>query len=157
MGCLQGDDAKRMPVNFVSCLSYWLSKQITSHRDRGGCKAALSAAGDFIAPLMLRKGASVLRVMTSAVRQKLPHRQRYKWRGRARSSCGSPRVDHRIVELDEVLAVTDEVLEPIRKLLESIESDVIPYRARDSFGSAQMWKPEHRRSADRNGLRYPSD
>jgi hypothetical protein len=48
-------------------------------------------------------------------------------------------------------------LEPIRKLLESDESDVIPYQALDSVGERSMWKPEHRRGADRSGLRYPSD
>jgi len=49
-------------------------------------------------------------------------------------------------------------LEPIRKLLESNESDVIPYQAHDSLGGERpMWKPEHRRAADRSSLRYPSD
>jgi transposase len=48
-------------------------------------------------------------------------------------------------------------LEPIRKLLESNESDVIPCQALDSAGERPMWKPEHRRAADRTGLRYPSD
>src|SRR5208283_4984050 len=50
-----------------------------------------------------------------------------------------------------------EGLEPIRKLLESNESVVIPYQALDSAGERPMWKPEHRRAADRTGLRYPSD
>ena len=34
---------------------------------------------------------------------------------------------------------------------------MIPYWALDSFGSARCGKPEHRRAADRNSLRYPSD
>jgi hypothetical protein len=34
---------------------------------------------------------------------------------------------------------------------------VIPYQALDSAGERAMWKPEHRRAADRTGLRYPSD
>ena len=55
------------------------------------------------------------------------------------------------------LGVTDIFLEPIRKLLESNESDVIPCQALDSAGERPMWKPEHRRAADRTGLRYPSD
>ena len=41
--------------------------------------------------------------------------------------------------------------------LSSNESDVIPYQALDSAGERPMWKPEHRRAADRTGLRYPSD
>ena len=50
------------------------------------------------------------------------------------------------------------VLEPIRKLLESDESAVIPCQELDSlWGSARMWTAEHRRAADRGGLRYPSD
>jgi hypothetical protein len=32
---------------------------------------------------------------------------------------------------------------------------VIPYQALDSAGERPMWKPEHRRAADRTGLRYP--
>ena len=49
-------------------------------------------------------------------------------------------------------------LEPIRKLLELDELDVIPYQALDSLGGERpMWKPEHRRAADRSSLRYPSD
>jgi transposase len=52
---------------------------------------------------------------------------------------------------------SSEDLEPIRKLLESNESDVIPCQALDSAGERPMWKPEHRRAADRTGLRYPSD
>jgi transposase len=34
---------------------------------------------------------------------------------------------------------------------------VIPYQAFDSVGERSMWKAEHRRGADRSGLRYPSD
>jgi transposase len=48
-------------------------------------------------------------------------------------------------------------LEPIREVLESDESDVIPYWVLDSPRSAPMWTPDHRRTANRNGLRYPSD
>jgi transposase len=49
------------------------------------------------------------------------------------------------------------VSEPIREVLESDESDVIPYWAADSLERRPMWKPEHRVAADRSGLRYPSD
>jgi transposase len=49
-------------------------------------------------------------------------------------------------------------LEPIHKVVESEESVVIPSLAPESrLRGADMWKPEHRRAADRHGLRYPSD
>src|SRR5205814_2342071 len=50
------------------------------------------------------------------------------------------------------------VSEPIHKVVESEESVVIPSLAPASLlRGAEMWKPEHRRAADRHGLRYPSD
>ncbi len=48
-------------------------------------------------------------------------------------------------------------LSPIREVLESDESVVIPCWALDSRGGRLMWKPEHRIAAERSGLRYPSD
>ena len=49
-------------------------------------------------------------------------------------------------------------LEPIRKEIESQESVVIPWLAPESMTrGAEMWTPEHRRAAERSGLRYPSD
>src|SRR5499425_229540 len=49
-------------------------------------------------------------------------------------------------------------LEPIQEVVESEESDVIHCRAPESKQEGcQVWKPEHRRAADRRGLRYPSD
>jgi transposase len=51
-----------------------------------------------------------------------------------------------------------DILEPIHKVVESEESVVIPSLAPESrLRGADMWKPEHRRAADRHGLRYPSD
>jgi hypothetical protein len=48
--------------------------------------------------------------------------------------------------------------EPIPKVVESVESFVIRSAAPESLtGGAEMWKPEHRRAAERHGLRYPSD
>ena len=47
-------------------------------------------------------------------------------------------------------------LEPIRKLLESDESEFLVGRL-ILLGERLMWKREHRRAADRTGLRYPSD
>ena len=41
--------------------------------------------------------------------------------------------------------------------LSANQSDVIPCQALDSAEERPMWKPEHRRAADRTGLRYPSD
>jgi transposase len=50
------------------------------------------------------------------------------------------------------------MLEPIPKVVESDESFVIRYAAPESStGGAEMWKPEHRRAAERRGLRYPSE
>jgi transposase len=50
------------------------------------------------------------------------------------------------------------MLEPIQKVVESEESDVIPSLVPERFmEGVPMWKPEHRRAADRRGLRYPSD
>jgi transposase len=51
----------------------------------------------------------------------------------------------------------DGLLEPIREVLESNESDVIPCWAFDSQRNRPMWTAEHRRAANRSGLRYPSD
>ena len=51
-----------------------------------------------------------------------------------------------------VLPVTKVRSAPMRA---SDESDVIPYQA--LLGERLMWKPEHRRAADRTDLRYPSD
>jgi hypothetical protein len=49
-------------------------------------------------------------------------------------------------------------LEPNQKVVESDESFVIPCAAPESStGGAEMWKPEHRRAAERRGLRDPSD
>src|SRR5213075_2141921 len=54
--------------------------------------------------------------------------------------------------------ITTVMLEPIPKVVESDESFVIRYAAPESStGGAEMWKPEHRRAAERRGLRYPSD
>src|SRR5271166_6806538 len=54
------------------------------------------------------------------------------------------------------------MLELIREVVESNESDVIPCWALDSQRSAPcverpVWTPDHRRAANRSGLRYPSD
>ena len=50
------------------------------------------------------------------------------------------------------------MLEPIHKVVELWESLVIPYLAPESLPrGCLMWKPEHRRAAERCGLRYPSD
>jgi hypothetical protein len=56
-----------------------------------------------------------------------------------------------------VSSMVSEPSEPIRKLLESNESDMIPFQALDPLGERPMWKSEHRRAADRTDLRYPSD
>lgn len=49
-------------------------------------------------------------------------------------------------------------LEPIPKVVESDESVVISLcGTRIIDWGAEMWKPEHRRAAERVGLRYPSD
>jgi transposase len=48
------------------------------------------------------------------------------------------------------------MLEPIRKVFESAESVVILCGC-DSQEEHPMWQPEHRRAAQRKGLRYPSD
>ena len=54
--------------------------------------------------------------------------------------------------------ITTVMLEPIPKVVESDESFVIRYAPPESStGGAEMWKPEHRRAAERRGLRYPSD
>ena len=55
------------------------------------------------------------------------------------------------------LGTGQENSEPIREVLELDESDVIPCWAPDSRRSARCGHPEHRRAADRRGLRYPSD
>ena len=52
---------------------------------------------------------------------------------------------------------SDRLSEPIRKLLEFNELDANSYQALDFTGERPMWKPEHRRAADRTDLRYPSD
>src|SRR5471032_1517697 len=49
------------------------------------------------------------------------------------------------------------ILEPIQELIESDESDVIPLRGALIRKDPRVWKPEHRRAAERHGLRYPSD
>ncbi len=52
----------------------------------------------------------------------------------------------------------DRVLEPIPKVVESDEiiCDSLCGTRIVDWG-AEMWKPEHRRAAERRGLRYPSD
>src|SRR3990172_6383299 len=45
----------------------------------------------------------------------------------------------------------------MREVVESEESVVIPWWAHDSQEERPMWKPEHRRAAERSGLRHPSD
>ena len=45
-----------------------------------------------------------------------------------------------------------------RKLLSSmIICDLLVRHPNCRLGGAEMWKPEHRRAAERRGLRYPSD
>ena len=45
---------------------------------------------------------------------------------------------------------------PIQELIESDESEVIPYWL-DLQTSLLTWEPEHRRAAEGHGLRYPTD
>jgi transposase len=49
------------------------------------------------------------------------------------------------------------ILEPIQEVVESGESDVIHCRAPSWTRGCSMWTPDHRRAADRRGLRYASD
>ena len=62
------------------------------------------------------------------------------------------------VDLPRIYAALISRLEPVRKLLESFESDVILSCWFDSRGGIRsMWTKENRARYDRRGLRYPSD